>query len=331
MERLAIVVPTIRENCIRDFLAQWKNEFDTWPNRAIFVVEDNPTKTFRMRDKSITHLAWDDIDRELGQHSWIIPRRTDCVRSFGYYKAFTDGADIIITLDDDCYPLGAEPYLIQTFVNNLNGTAHNRWLNTLHGRLAGYTAPLFPRGYPYTRVPVVLSHGLWAHIPDLDGKTQLANPDLHIEITHYPASPVPHGSFFPMCGMNLAFRREILPALYFLLMGQDRDGKRWGYDRFGDIWAGVFAKKIIDHLNYTVLTGQPVIHHSRASRAEHNAILETPGLEVNEWLWREVAAMTLSASTPRDCYRELAEKLPARSPYFVSLKKAMRIWVELFA
>jgi hypothetical protein len=45
---------------------------------------------------------------------------------------------------------------------------------------------------------------------------------------------IPKGTLFPMCGMNLAFNRELIgPALYFGLMG---DGQPIG--RYDDMWAG---------------------------------------------------------------------------------------------
>lgn len=46
------------------------------------------------------------------------------------------------------------------------------------------------------------------------------------------------GSLFPMCGMNLAFNRELIgPAMYFGLMGE-------GYPigRYDDMWAGWCVK-----------------------------------------------------------------------------------------
>ncbi len=51
------------------------------------------------------------------------------------------------------------------------------------------------------------------------------------------------GSYFPMCSMNLAWRPEFTAAMYFLLMGPDQP-----FDRFGDIWGGVLAKRVADHL-----------------------------------------------------------------------------------
>ena len=49
---------------------------------------------------------------------------------------------------------------------------------------------------------------------------------------------VPKGALFPMCGMNLAFDRELIgPAMYFGLMGDGQPIRR--YD---DMWAGWCVK-----------------------------------------------------------------------------------------
>ena len=61
---------------------------------------------------------------------------------------------------------------------------------------------------------------------------------------------IPKGSLFPMCGMNLAFDRELIgPAMYFGLMG---DGQPIG--RYDDMWAGWCVKVTLFFL-YPLLVG----------------------------------------------------------------------------
>jgi hypothetical protein len=99
MTDIAIVVPTIRETCIKRWLTEWQGHLNT---AQIYVVEDNPESTFDIKD--CVHYSWKDIEKELGSESWIIPRRTSAIKAYGFLKAYQDGADIIWTLDDDCYP-----------------------------------------------------------------------------------------------------------------------------------------------------------------------------------------------------------------------------------
>jgi Reversibly glycosylated polypeptide len=122
----------------------------------------------------------------------------------------------------------------------------------------------------------------------------------------------------------------MIPALYFLLMGKDHRQIAWPYDRFGDIWAGVFVKKVADHLGLAISSGGPSIFHSRASNPEVNLQKETPGYPVNEVLWRKVEAIGLSAKTVAGCYEEIAENLDMDGDYWTELRSAMKVWAALF-
>ncbi len=96
-----IVVPTIRVERINEWLERWKEEFK---DSTIIIVEDNPEPTFTINQTNVLHYSWKDIDNDLGDVSWIIPRRTSAVRSYGFIKAYQLDPEYIITLDDDCYP-----------------------------------------------------------------------------------------------------------------------------------------------------------------------------------------------------------------------------------
>ena len=128
------------------------------------------------------------------------------------------------------------------------------------------------------------------NIPDLDGITQLANPDLRLPPAQH-VDVVPEGALFPFCIMNVAFRAEAAPLMYMLLMGQDQHGERWGFDRFDDIWGGLLVKRAADHLGWAVTSGAPSIHHSRASDPHRNAELEAAGMDAHEDFWPYIAAV----------------------------------------
>ena len=105
--RIVVVVPTIRQDCMQQFLTAWEPEF---AGKELLVVEDNPDRSFTLQTHAqVTHVCWRDIDQELGERAWIVPRRTDCVRSYGYWKAWQRQPDMIVTLDDDCLPPAGGP------------------------------------------------------------------------------------------------------------------------------------------------------------------------------------------------------------------------------
>jgi reversibly glycosylated polypeptide/UDP-arabinopyranose mutase len=171
---------------------------------------------------------------------------------------------------------------------------------------------------------VVLNHGLWIGVPDFDAVTQLFQARYPQEFEPENQT-IPVGMFFPMCGMNIAFKPEIVPALYFLLMGQG-----YNYDRFGDIWAGVIIKKICDHLGYAINSGEPFVRHQRASNVWTNLRKEVLALEANEIFWEAIDRMVLTGTTVAECYKEIANKLELEGEYWDKLRRAMRTWLELF-
>lgn len=318
--KTTIVVPTIREANIVDFLNAWRSAF---AEAHIIVVEDNPTRTFDLRDEeNVTHVSWEDIERDLGQDSWIIPRRTDCIRSYGYYRAYQDRPDMLVTLDDDCYPIEGEA---ETFLDRhwrrLNaGGESDAWRTSARG--------VATRGVPYHNLrrewPAVLNHGMWTGVPDYDAPTQLVRSRLPTSFD-FEDQVIPVGVYYPMCGMNVALRPEVIPAFYFMLMG-----KGYEYDRFGDIWAGILVKRICDHLGFAIHSGHPAVAHQRASNVWANLRKEAAALEQNETFWLAVDNVRLTQTTFGACYMELARKLPLEGEYWSKLRRAMETWAELF-
>ena len=335
LNKAVIVVPTIREECIRDFLKEW--QFPEWAR--VLVIEDHPEPTFALGDyPNVTHLSHADIEKDLGTEAWIIPRQTDCVRSYGFWKAWKLKPDMIVTLDDDCYPYApfdsippADRLLSRHWERLQTGGDETAWANTLSG--------LTPRGIPYQnlrrKLVGMLNHGLWHNVPDLDALTQLTrsrqwdSSGQLVEKDYLKSFTVPRGAFFPMCGMNLAFRPEAVSALYFLLMGP-----AYPYDRFGDIWAGIIFKRICDHLGYAITSGVPVVEHKRASNVWANLRKEAPALEVNERVWAVVDEARLYSDGMGACYRDVADALGyflgTTDEYWVQLRRAMHIWASLF-
>jgi reversibly glycosylated polypeptide/UDP-arabinopyranose mutase len=309
----ALVVPTIRLASIKNFLDLW-NPVKDWD--VTIIVEDNPEKTF---DIDVDyHFSWKDIDNDLLEDSWIISRRDSSIRSYGFYKAYQMGADYIFTLDDDCLPLKNQKFC-QEHVDNLEKTS--KWCESVLG--------FRTRGIPYKNLGllknVVFSMGLWEGVPDFDAIHMLADCVGPLRLTE--TRVMPRGQYFPFCGMNFAFKREVTPMCLFALMGQ---GSPFG--RFDDIWFGVICKKICDHLNYFITCGKPYIYHSKASDAFNNLVKEAPGIKFNENFWQIVDDIVLTGSTSVDCMKEIGDALEKQDEeYLKKFGKAIQIWSNLFA
>ena len=323
--KVFLVIPTIR-NLV--FLKEWKDEF---ANCHLIVVEDNKEKTINpknLRFASITHYCHSNIEEDFGKNSWIFSRKNAGIRCYGFWKAFRMKADVIITLDDDCYPI--EKNFVKQHLANLNFKSTKNWFPTYPHPLWMYT-----RGFPYSvrnKLPAMISHGLWSGALDLDAKTEVKLKKLLNE-KPYPSlrQIIPFGYFYPMCSMNFAFKKEITPLMYFPMMGSDNKGKKWSYNRYDDIWAGIFSKKIMDHLQMSVINGSPFIEHRKASKPSRNLKEESQGMKINESLWNNVNNVELTNNNPKDCYIELSQKINfPKNKYFEKLRQAMIIWANLF-
>lgn len=322
--KVFLIIPTIRD---LTFLDSWADQLS---DVSIIVCEDRPKKSVNIPKvgKQIYHYSWKEIDKELGKGSWIIPRKVSAIRNFGFLKAYQMGADIIITVDDDCYPV-KNHNLIELHTRNLNLKVPQKWTNTNPD-----VRHLYTRGMPYLNrdeAQVMLSHGLWTSVLDHDGPTHLQHLNFRAKFAEHFAQIIPQGAYFPMCSMNFAFRRDITPLLYFPLMGEDNQGNKWGYDRFDDIWAGVFAKKVMDHLGLAAINGAPFVEHRKASDPFKNLQKEAKGIETNEVVWKAVQKVHLTQNNPVNCYIELIEKIEfPNEKYFKKLKQAMHVWVDYF-
>ena len=87
----------------------------------------------------------------------------------------------------------------------------------------------------------------------------------------------------PICGMNLAFRREVAPWVYFSPMAGDT-----GYDRFDDIWMGLLWQKHATASGQCFNLAGPIVRHSRQSNVWANLRDEAQRLELNETAWQRV-------------------------------------------
>lgn len=318
MVEAVVVVPNHLPHL--NFLAEWRHELRDTP---IIVVQDVGAKPDPPAGLDVTVVDHADVEADLGGDAWIIPSQSSACRSYGYLLAWRRRPEVILTLDTDCYPDGSS--WLAGHLINLRGSVMLDWVNSS-------PHPVLFRGVPYGirgTSPVALSHGLWSQVPDLDGATALHHPGLRLP----PATAtdtIPRWNFWPMCAMNLAWRAELTPAMYFGLFGPE-----YGFDQYDDIWAGVLVKKILDHLGWAVVSGYPSVQHRKQSNVYVNLCKQAPGLAMNEHWWRAVRDVELSADTITGAYRQLIERLPDKIEdepvgWTAKFKTAALAWLNLF-
>lgn len=326
---LHLVIPSIREDQLNECLENVCS--CNPPPDKIWVMQDAEESTFQVGTPlvPVKLLSRKDAKRDWGNHYWILSRRNAACRIYGFWRAFKDGADIIVTLDDDCRV--KEDFFFHDHQKRLNETHEERaWFCTVES----LNKPA--RGTPYRaltrKVDVVLNHGMWTGSLDYDAPAQLYGGGRNeTPALVYPSTEegvVPPGVYFPMCSMNLAFNASITPAMYFPLMGEGQP-----FDRFDDIWCGILVKKVLDACGLRAHTGLPYVEHTRASDPLKNLAAEAPGILYNEEFWKTVDRIILPpSSSVRNTYWELAKKLEAGAvsgSYLQGLGRAMQAWVEV--
>ena len=103
---ICVVVPSIREKCWQEFEAVWEEHFALHDCTVIRVV-DGPEPEAKLersgripRDR-LRQGPWAAEDFEIQD---LIHNYSPACRNLGFYVSKVLGAEVILTLDDDCFP-----------------------------------------------------------------------------------------------------------------------------------------------------------------------------------------------------------------------------------
>lgn len=261
MSRIAVCVPTIRPESMKAFMEAWQPLFDKHEVELV-IVYDGEVPT-------VNNLTAENI---MGEYAGAITNFNGGVRNLGfaYVAKYLPDVEVILTLDDDVRPIG-DP--IQDHLDVLSSYKPISWFST---------ASEYMRGFPYqirSEAEVVLSHGVWEGVADWDAPTQLVKGS-HRPVD-FPKCPIPKGIYFPMCIMNVGFKRKML-----LYMFQAPPAPEMNIGRTDDIYCGILAKREIDKHGWAAVTGYARVHHERASNVYANLNLEAKTIELMEVFWQ---------------------------------------------
>ena len=261
MSKIACVIPTIRPESMKRFEEAWKPLFDLHDVKLVTVYDGEVPTVEGKITKQI-----------MGKHASAITNLNGGVRNLGfaYVAKYLPEIEYIISLDDDVKPIGdtiAEHMMI------LNQRVPVSWMST---------ASEYMRGFPYkvrSEAEVVLSHGVWEGVADWDAPTQLVKGS-HRPV-QFPKVPIPKGIYFPMCIMNVMFKRKMLPYMY-----QAPPAPEMNIGRTDDIYCGILAKREIDKRGWAAVTGYARVHHERESNVYKNLNDEAKTIELQESWWK---------------------------------------------
>ncbi len=318
---ICVMVPTIREyECMRSYFENARNhDFDLSRLHVVLITEDfcdTDEMEAMLEEEGVDGEVFDGSRREVwfaehdvSEYSHIIPAASHAETSFGLLYMWAGDYDYGFFIDDDTLPHDED--FFGTHMENLafegeieSVSSDEQWVNVLYQNADEHD--LYPRGYPYSamhesvdtkqteieREEIVASQGLWTNVPDLDAVRILMDGDLQGQAQTRTTEDdfegdfvAEEGQYLTVCSMNLAFRREVIPAFYQLPM----DENEWDVGRFDDIWSGVFLKRACDILGKQIYNGAPLCEHNKAPRSTFDDLNnEVPGLELNEHLWEIV-------------------------------------------
>jgi hypothetical protein len=242
-------------------------------------------------------------------------------RNIGLLKAWEDGADIIITIDDDNWMLNHDFLRLHAVVGQSPELpayeTSSGWFNVCSMLEEASGTPFYHRGFPrgerwkerdiFTCVSpitrrVAVNAGLWLDDPDIDAMTRLERPIVVRGMA--PAAPqrfvLQPGTWSPFNSQNTALMREVIPA-YFLspCVG-----------RYDDIWPSYIVVRIAQHLGDVIAYGHPLL---RQKRNEHilwkDLDNERIGMLLTDEFCAALRSLDLKGKSYHECYGEIAEQL----------------------
>jgi hypothetical protein len=291
--------------------------------------------------------------------SRLLPYDSVQRRNIGYLVAAELGAEVLISIDDDNFPLldydyfGEHGLVGSTFAGaSLNTTSG--WFNSCSLLDTEPSRPIYHRGYPISQrwkdgervwgqcqSELLVNVGLWLGDPDVDTITRLEQPLVVTGVQHArrrfalaPALAAPFNS------QNTAFHVKLLAAM-FLPTVNDHERMLRGNNnfRYDDIWMSYFIKLICDHLQGVVAIGPP---HVRQDRNAHDYLLDLEKemfpMRMTDRFPQLLPRFVLKGQDAFQCYGEIADQLPALAkqvhyaPSEVAVltetAQGMRVWLE---
>ena len=251
------------------------------------------------------HLPWNSVQR----------------RNAAFLRAWRDGADIIVAIDDDNFLADADYFGAHLIVGQKTEIdcigKSGEWVNICQFLREADGRKFFPRGYsqkarllPHNppvfhreKSAIAVNAGLWLGDPDIDAVTRLSAPIDAISCERKDNFALAKGAWTPFNSQNTALVREAMPA-YFMspYVG-----------RYDDIWASYICKRIADHLDARIAFGRPLVRQDRNPHdLWRDAALERMGATLTDDFVGWLDAAALKENDWANCAAQLMDALDAR-------------------
>ena len=247
-----------------------------------------------------------------------LPLRNESRRNIGFLAAYEDGAEVLISIDDDNFPLESDfigghsivgSYCTQNVLSDPTG-----YYNICEHIEMNPYRHVYPRGFPFelrnTRntpkelsinedIKIGVNTGLWLKDPDIDATTWLNGTIQGINFKGPDYTVLAQDTWTPINTQNTAIVRELIPAYICIPMGWEVPGGK--INRYGDIWGGYFLQALMRDSEYVVSFGNPIVEHDRNP---HNYIDDLRGeywgLILTDWLLKNLRGFSSKQSNILD-------------------------------
>ncbi|GHV13961.1 hypothetical protein FACS189491_09640 [Spirochaetia bacterium] len=273
-----------------------------YPDAVIHIAGDRKTPHGQMRAfiKTLPNVRYySPEDQQVYACSEPIGWNKIMRRNLAILEAIKDGADVIVSIDDDNIPMTrnhipAMGKLLELPFSGCILSSENHWLNP--GIFL--VPPVIIRGFDFdkkggaliyetvVRKKVGVAAGLSLGDPDITAAEWLVNPP---KVTGYhelleSGFVVSPDTWSPFNSQNTAWRRELAPLMFVIPF----------VGRYDDIWCCYIAERIMRETDFHIYFGKPF---SLQSRVAHNYIselaLEMPGIKYTDQLCKFLDSLTL--------------------------------------
>lgn len=253
------------------------------------------------------HLRFDSIQR----------------RNIGILMAYENGADVVITIDDDNFVMDQDFVGFHAVVGTTPElpaySSTSGWYNVCACLATDHDVPFYHRGFPQKmrwteetqfscgfrlQRRVAVNAGLWIDNPDLDALTRM---DRQIVVRGFNGQwpgrnfVLNPGTWSPFNSQNTALMRDAVPA-YFL---SPYNG------RYDDIWGSYILTRIAEHFEDVVAYGEPLVRQERNPHDLWKDLdVERNGMIMTDDLCEALRSIALRERTYHECFGEIVAALP---------------------
>lgn len=196
-------------------------------------------------------------------------------RNIGFLEALKGGADVVVTIDDDNYPISRDYFaryegVFRWAFDGIKASGRDGWFDP--GQFL--VPPVVQRGFPIQVKhrpkfePVIdakvgVASGLILGDSDMDAYTRIGKAPMvgDVAMLAQVGCVVDPRTYTIFNSQNSAIRREFVPA-YFMAPG---------VGRYDDVYASLIVQRIMREREYHVHLGQPLVLQERN---EHNLITD---------------------------------------------------------